>query len=84
MEDKDKFEEILQRLTKIETKLDDFGNLRNKSEAAYSVSKENVKDIADVKNDVKDINKKMEKITYVIIAYLIAIIGFFIKITFFH
>lgn len=72
----DKIEEILQRLTKIETKLDDFNLLKDKTEEAYSTSKQNTKDVADIKS-------KLDKVTYSTVACLIAVVGFFIKFNFF-
>lgn len=74
--DGDKIEEILQRLTKIETKLDDFGILKDRMEEAYNTSKQNKEDIADIKS-------KLDKVTYSTVACLFAIIAFFIKFNFF-
>lgn len=45
--------EVLERLTKIETKLDDYGNLRDKTEEAHSLSKENAKDINEINDKIK-------------------------------
>ena len=45
--------EVLERLTKIETKLDDYGSFRDKTEEAYSLSKENEKDILDIKDKIR-------------------------------
>lgn len=45
--------EVLERLTKIETKLDDYTNIRNKTEEAYSTSKENEKDIQEINDKIK-------------------------------
>lgn len=45
--------EVLERLTKIETKLDDYANIRNKTEEAYSTSKENEKDIQEINDKIK-------------------------------
>lgn len=82
-DDGNRIQEVIERLVRLETKIDDFANIRDKAECAYSISKENVKDIEDNKEDIKDINKKIEKITYAIIGLLIVIIAFFIKITLF-
>lgn len=51
--EKDFEREVLERLTKIETKLDDYTSIRNKTEGAYTLSKEN-------KNDINDINDKIK------------------------
>lgn len=49
MEDK-KFEiEVLQRLTKIETLLEDFKGVENKANEAYTLSKSNEKQIEKIK-----------------------------------
>ena len=53
MENKGFEREVLERLTKIETKLDDYGNLREKTEEAYSLSKENEKDINEINDKIK-------------------------------
>ena len=45
--------EVLERLTKIETKLDDYTNFRNKTEEAYSLGKENEKEIEEIKERTK-------------------------------
>lgn len=45
--------EVLERLTKIETKLDDYGNMREKTEEAYNLSKENEKDIVEINDKIK-------------------------------
>ena len=57
MEDK-KFEtEVIARLTKIETKLDDYTSVKGKSEEAYSISKENEKEIAEINDKIKWITR---------------------------
>lgn len=45
--------EVLERLTKIETKLDDYGNMREKTEEAHSLSKQNEKDIEEIQEKIK-------------------------------
>ena len=45
--------EVLERLTKIETKLDDYTNIREKTEEAYSLSKVNEKDITEINDKIK-------------------------------
>lgn len=51
--EKDFEREVLERLTKIETKLDDYGNMREKTEEAYSLSKQNEKDIEEINEKIK-------------------------------
>ena len=51
--EKDFEREVLERLTKIETKLDDYGNMREKTEEAYSLSKRNEKDIEEINEKIK-------------------------------
>ena len=63
--------EVLERLTKIETKLDDYGNLRDKTEEAYSLSKENEKDINEINDRIKWLSRT---IAGAIIAGIIGII----------
>lgn len=63
--------EVLERLTKIETKLDDYGNMREKTEEAYTLSKENEKDIADINDKIKWLSRT---IAGAIIAGIIGII----------
>ena len=62
--EKDFEREVLERLTKIETKLDDYGNMREKTEEAHSLSKQNEKDI-------KEINEKIKWLSRTIIGALI-------------
>lgn len=62
--EKDFEREVLERLTKIETKLDDYTNIRNKTEEAYTLSKEN-------KNDINDINDKIKWLSRTIVGAII-------------
>lgn len=55
--EKDFEREVLERLTKIETKLDDYGNMREKTEEAYSLSKQNEKDIEEINEKIKWITR---------------------------
>lgn len=67
--EKDFEREVLERLTKIETKLDDYTNIREKCEDAYVKSKANEKDI-------NEINDKITWITRVVAGAIITgIIG---------
>lgn len=49
--------EVLTRLTKIETKLDDYSKNKEKTDEAYNLSKENEKDIADINEKIKWITR---------------------------
>jgi hypothetical protein len=72
-----KFErEVLDRLIKIETKLDDYGNMREKTEEAYTLSKENKIDIDEINDKIKWLSRT---IAGAIIAGIIGIIFTFIK-----
>jgi chromosome segregation ATPase len=55
--EKDFEREVLERLTKIETKLDDYTSIREKTEEAYSLSKENDKEIEEIKEKIKWITR---------------------------
>lgn len=45
--------EVLSRLAVIESKLDDYNNIKQKTEEAYTKSKENEKDIEDINDKIK-------------------------------
>ena len=45
--------DVIERLARIETKLDDYDNYRQKSEEAYSRSKENERRIAEIEDNNK-------------------------------
>ena len=61
--------EVLTRLTKIEKKLDDYKSVKDKSDEAYNLSKENEKEI-------NEINEKLKWITRTVAAAVITgIIG---------
>ena len=49
--------EVLARLTKIETKLDDYSKLRDKTEEAYNLSKENERDVQEMQDKIKWISR---------------------------
>lgn len=69
--------EVLERLTKIETKLDDYANLREKTEEAYTTSKENKKDIEEINDKIKWLSRT---ITGAIITGIVGIIFLLIQI----
>ncbi len=49
--------EVLTRLTKIETKLDDYKSVKDKSDEAYNLSKENEKEINEINERLKWITR---------------------------
>lgn len=66
--------EVLTRLTKIETKLDDYSKIKDKAEDAYNLSKENEKEIVEI-------NEKLKWITRTVVgAMLTGIVGIAIAI----
>lgn len=80
MDNKNFEREVLERLTKIETKLDDYGSFRNKTEEAYSLSKENEKDIVEINDKIRWLSRTIVgAIIGAIIAGIIGIIFAFIK-----
>lgn len=62
--------EVITRLTKIETKLDDYSTHKEKTDTAFTLSKENEKEIIDIKEKLKWITRT---IAGAIIAGLIGI-----------
>lgn len=74
--EKDFEREVLERLTKIETKLDDYTNIRNKTEEAYTLSKENKNDIIDINDKIKWLSRT---IAGAIITGVIGIIFIYIQ-----
>lgn len=72
--------EVLERLTKIETKLDDYASLRSKTEEAYSLSKENEKDINEINDKIKWLSRTITgAIITAIIAGVVGLIFAFAK-----
>lgn len=55
--DKDFETKVLTRLAVIESKLDDFTNTREKTDEAHSLSKENEKEIEEIKEKLKWITR---------------------------
>lgn len=66
--------EVLTRLTKIETKLDDYSKNKEKTDDAYNLSKENEKDIADINEKIKWITRTIAG------AVIVGIIGIAISL----
>lgn len=77
MENRNFETEVLTRLTIIETKLDDYNRIKEKSDDAYSQSKENEKEIEEVKDKIKWISRT---IVGAIITGIIAIVFLLIQI----
>lgn len=49
--------EVLDRLTRIETKIEDYNNIKEKTEEAYVKSRANEKDIAEINDKIKWITR---------------------------
>lgn len=81
-------QEILERIVRIETKIDGYNNLREKLNDTYNKASQGEKDIFEIKNEVKEMKNKIENIlikpannveTYkvaAIAAIVTAIVGF--------
>lgn len=69
--------EVLERLTKIETKLDDYKEIKEKNEIAYTKSMNNEKDIIDIQDKLKWISRA---IVGAVIVAIIGIVFSFLKI----
>ena len=82
MKQETKFErEVLDRLTKIETKLDDYNGIKSKAEDGYVLSKENEKDIQEIQDKLKWVTRTLvSAIITGIITLLVAYLKFVIKI----
>lgn len=79
--DKKTEKEILDRLARIETKLDDYNGIKTKAEDGYVLSKENEKDIEEIKDKIKWITRTLvSAIITGIITLLVAYLKFVIKI----
>lgn len=69
--------EVLTRLTKIETKLDDYNNTKQKTDEAFNLSKDNEKDINEMKDKIRWLSRT---ITGAIITGVFGVIFAYIKI----
>lgn len=69
--------EVLNRLTAIETKLDDYKTIRSKAETADYRSTENEKDIKEIQEKIKWLSRA---ITTAIITGIVGIVFIYIKI----
>lgn len=76
--EKDFETEVLTRLTKIETKLDDYARTREKTDIAYTISNENKKEIEEVKDKLKWLSRTT---IGAIIGGIISLLFAFIKIS---
>lgn len=73
-----KFEtEVLSRLAVIESKLDDYNNIKEKCEEAYTKSRENEKDITEINEKIKWLSKT---IAGALIGGIIGIIFMIVKL----
>lgn len=69
--------EVLSRLAVIESKLDDYNNIKQKSEEAYNKSNINEKDIAEINDKIKWLSRT---VAGALITGIIGIIFIFLKI----
>lgn len=77
MKEKDFETEVLTRLTKIETKLDDYNNIRNKAEEAYTQARENDKEIDEIKDKLKWITRT---VVGAVLTGLVSIVFIYLKL----
>ena len=68
--------EVLSRLAVIESKLDDYNNIKQKTEEAYNKSSVNAKDIQEINDKIKWLSRA---IAGAIIAGIIGIVFIVIK-----
>lgn len=75
---KDNFEtEVLTRLAVIESKLDDYKDIKDKAEKAYTISLDNEKDI----NELKDKNRWLSRtLIGAILTAIVSIVFIYLKI----
>lgn len=69
--------QVLTRLAVIESKLDDYKSVREKTEESYNLSQENKQDIAEINEKIKWISRT---VVGAIISGIIGIIFILIKI----
>lgn len=74
--EKDFETEVLTRLTKIETKLDDYVKTREKTDVAYTQSNENRKEIEELKSKLQWITRT---VVGAILTGIVSILVAFIK-----
>lgn len=79
--EKDFEREVLERLTKIETKLDDYNGIKSKAEDGYTLSKENEKEITKIEDKIQWLSRTLiGAIITGIITLIVAYLKFVIKI----
>ena len=69
--------EVLTRLTKIETKLDDYNNTKQKTDDAYTTAKENEKEIEEIKDKLRWITRT---VIGAILTGLVGIVFIYLKL----
>lgn len=69
--------EVLTRLTKIETKLDDYNTTKHKTDEAFNLSKDNEKDINEMKDKIRWLSRT---ITGAIITGVFGIVFAYLKL----
>ena len=77
MKDKDFETEVLTRLTKIETKLDDYNSTKQKSDDAFTLSRENEKEISEIQDKIKWITRT---VIGAIITGLVGLVFIYLKL----
>lgn len=70
--------EVLDRLTKIETKLDDYNTMKEKTDDAHNLSIKNERDIDEIKDKIKWLSRT---IVGAIIAGIVGLIFALIQIS---
>lgn len=70
--------EVLDRLTKIETKLDDYNTMKKKTDDAHNLSIQNERDIDEIKDKIKWLSRT---IVGAIIAGIVGLIFALIQIS---
>lgn len=75
--EKDFEKDVINRLAKIEAKLDDYNGIKSKAEDGYVLSKENKKDIEELQDKIKWISRTS---IGAIITGLIGLLFAFIKL----
>lgn len=70
--------EVLDRLTKIETKLDDYNTMKEKTDDAHNLSIQNKRDIDEIKDKIKWLSRT---IVGAIIAGIVGLIFALIQIS---
>lgn len=67
--------EVLDRLTKIETKLDDYSTIKGRTDEAYNLSRQNEKDIDEIKDKIKWISRTVAaSIITIVIGAIVAVL----------